>query len=134
MANKKEKVVYDYIEEFNKIDKAEEENIQIRILLSELLEKNPDNEALQEYAELVKKLDENTQISSDSKKNMFQSMEDADIDNLRGKVVEASLVRTYFKTELDKDKLKEDLGDEKYNSYIVQKAVKGHVNINIIKE
>ena len=58
----KKKVVYDFKEEFIKADNAATENNQIEVMLEELLEKNKDNEVLQEYLALQKKLEDNNII------------------------------------------------------------------------
>lgn len=128
---KKEEKVYDYKEEFNKIDRAVYENNQARVILQELLEKNQNNEALMEYIALRDKIDANNIIVDESKKNMFQGMEDSGVDILEGVAVSVSIKHSYTKKELDKDRLKEELGGEKYNSYMIEKSVKGNVIINI---
>lgn len=128
---KKEEKVYDYKEEFNKIDRAVYENNQARVILQELLEKNQDNEALMEYIALRDKIDANNIIVDESKKNMFQGMEDSGVDILEGVAVSVSIKHSYIKKELDRDRLKEELGEEKYNSYMIEKSVKGNVIINI---
>ena len=123
----KKKVVYDFKEEFIKADNAAIENNQIEVVLEELLEKNKDNEALQEYIALQKKLEDNKAIYDASKKNMYESMEASGVDYLEGMSIIANLTHAYTKKELDQDKLKEDLGEEKFNSYLMEKPVKGNV-------
>jgi hypothetical protein len=123
----KKKVVYDFKEEFIKADNAATENNQIEVMLEELLEKNRDNEVLQEYLALQKKLEDNNIIYNDAKKNMYEGMEASDIDYLEGMSIIANLTHAYTKKELDQDKLKEDLGEEKFNSYLMEKSVKGNV-------
>lgn len=123
----KKKVVYDYKEEFGKADQANYENSQIKVMIEELLEKNKDNTVLQEYLNLTNKFEENKKIYDDAKKNMYESMEEAGIDYLEGLSIVANLTHAYTKKELDQDKLKADLGDEKFNTYFIDKPVKGNV-------
>lgn len=123
----KKKVVYDYKEEFGKADQANYENSQIKVMIEELLEKNKDNTVLQEYLNLTNKFEENKKIYDDAKKNMYESMEEAGIDYLEGLSIVANLTHAYTKRELDQDKLKADLGDEKFNTYFIDKPVKGNV-------
>ena len=61
------------------------------------------------------------------KKNMYEGMGTSDIDYLEGMSIIANLTHAYTKKELDQDKLKEDLGEEKFNSYLMEKSVKGNV-------
>lgn len=129
----KKKVVYNYKEEFNKADQANYENSQIKNMVDELIEKNKDNEVLQEYLSLIKRFEENEKIYSDAKKNMYESMEEAGIDYLQGLSIVATLTHPYTKQELDEDKLKADLGD-KFEQYIIQKPVKGNVKFKPIEE
>lgn len=130
----KKKVVYDYKEEFNKADQANYENGQIKTMIEELLEKNKDNEVLQEYINLTKKFEDNIAIYDAAKKNMYESMNDADIDYMEGLSIVAVLTRPYTKKELDQERLKADLGEEKFNSYITEKPVKGNVKLKPIEE
>lgn len=123
----KKKVVYDYKEEFGKADQANYENSQIKTMIEELLEKNKDNEVLQEYLNLQAKFEENKKIYDDAKKNMYESMEESGIDYMEGLSIVANLTHAYTKRELDQDKLKADLGDEKFNTYLIDKPVKGNV-------
>lgn len=127
MAKKKEKVVYNYIEEFSKADQAHYENSQIQNMLEEILEANKDNVALQEYVSLLKKFEENQELYDNCKKNMYESMNEADVDYLEGLSIVATLKKPYTKKELDVEKLTEDLGEEKLKTYYKEKAVKGNV-------
>lgn len=129
----KKKVVYDYKEEFNKADQANYENSQIKNMITELLEKNKDNEVLQEYLSLMKKFEDNEKIYSDAKKNMYESMEEAGIDFLQGLSITATLTHAYTKQDIDTDKLKADLGD-KFEQYKIQKPVKGNVKFKPVEE
>lgn len=123
----KKKVVYDYIEEFGKADQANYENSQIQTMVQELIEKNKDNEALQEYINLMKKYEENKKVYDDSKKNMYESMEASGVDYLEGLSIIANLKHPYTKKDLDIEKLEADLGKEKLEEYYIQKPVKGNV-------
>lgn len=127
MAKKKEKVVYNYVEEFGKADQAHYENSQIQNMLEELVEANKDNVALQEYINLTKKFEENLTIYDECKKNMYESMNEADIDYMEGLSIVATLKKPYTKKELDVERLAKDLGEEKLNTYYKEKAVKGNV-------
>lgn len=127
MAKKKEKVVYNYVEEFGKADQAHYENSQIQNMLEELVEANKDNVALQEYINLTKKFEENLTIYDECKKNMYESMNEADIDYMEGLSIVATLKKPYTKKELDIEKLTADLGEEKLKTYYKEKAVKGNV-------
>lgn len=127
MAKKKEKVVYNYVEEFGKADQAHYENSQIQNMLEELVEANKDNIALQEYINLTKKFEENLTIYDECKKNMYESMNEADIDYMEGLSIVATLKKPYTKKELDIEKLTADLGEEKLKTYYKEKAVKGNV-------
>lgn len=127
MAKKKEKVVYNYVEEFGKADQAHYENSQIQNMLEELVEANKDNVVLQEYINLTKKFEENLAIYDECKKNMYESMNEANIDYMEGLSIVATLKKPYTKKELDVEKLTEDLGEEKLKTYYKEKAVKGNV-------
>lgn len=127
MAKKKEKVVYNYVEEFGKADQAHYENSQIQNMLEELVEANKDNVVLQEYINLTKKFEENLTIYDECKKNMYESMNEANIDYMEGLSIVATLKKPYTKKELDVERLAKDLGEEKLNTYYKEKSVKGNV-------
>ena len=118
--------------EFEKVDNASYENAQIRSILSQILEANKDNEALNEYITLLKKLEENEEIIDTGKKVLYEGMNYQDIDCLDGKSVSAVLTRPYTKKEFDKDKFIEDYSEEKYNEYMTEKVVKGNVKIKLV--
>lgn len=122
----------DVSKEFEKVDNASYENVQIRDLLKQLLEANKDNEALMEYATLMNKLEENTEVIDNGKKILYEGMNYQDIDELNGKCVDAVLTKPYTKKEFDKEKFIEDNSEDEYNKYLTEKVVKGNVKIKLV--
>ena len=122
----------DISKEFEKVDNASYENVQIRDLLQQLLDSNKDNTALMEYATLIKKLEENTEIIDNGKKVLYEGMNYQDIDEMNGKCVDAVLIRPYIKKEFDKEKFIEENSEEIYNKYLAEKTVKGNVKIKLV--
>lgn len=122
----------DVSKEFEKVDNASYENIQIRDMLKQLLESNPDNEALIEYATLMDKIEQNNEVIDTGKKVLYEGMNYQDIDEMNGKCVDAVLTRPYTKKEFDKDRFIEDNSEETYNKYLTEKVVKGNVKIKLI--
>lgn len=122
----------DVSKEFEKVDNASYENIQIRDMLKQILESNPNNEALIEYAELMNKIDLNNEIIDSGKKVLYEGMNYQDIDELNGKCVDAVLTRPYTKKEFDKERFIEDNSEETYKKYLTEKVVKGNVKIKLI--
>ena len=122
----------DVSKEFEKVDNASYENIQIRDMLKQILESNPNNEALIEYAELMNKIDLNNEIIDSGKKVFYEGMNYQDIDELNGKCVDAVLTRPYTKKEFDKERFIEDNSEETYKKYLTEKVVKGNVKIKLV--
>ena len=122
----------DVSKEFEKVDNASYENIQIRDMLKQILESNPNNEALIEYAELINKIDLNNEIIDSGKKVLYEGMNYQDIDELNGKCVDAVLTRPYTKKEFDKERFIEDNSEETYKKYLTEKVVKGNVKIKLV--
>lgn len=122
----------DVSKEFEKVDNASYENIQIRDMLKQLLESNPDNEALIEYATLMDKIEQNNEVIDTGKKVLYEGMNYQDIDEMNGKCVDAVLTRPYTKKEFDKERFIEDNSEETYNKYLTEKVVKGNVKIKLI--
>ncbi len=122
----------DVSKEFEKVDNASYENIQIRDILKQILESNPNNEALIEYAELMNKIDLNNEIIDSGKKVLYEGMNYQDIDELNGKCVDAVLTRPYTKKEFDKERFIEDNSEETYKKYLTEKVVKGNVKIKLV--
>ncbi len=122
----------DVSKEFEKVDNASYENIQIRDMLKQILESNPNNEALIEYAELMNKIDLNNEIIDSGKKVLYEGMNYQDIDELNGKCVDAVLTRPYTKKEFDKERFIEDNSEETYKKYLTEKVVKGNVKIKLV--
>lgn len=123
----------DVSKEFEKVDTASYENVQIRDLLKQLLENNKDNEALMEYATLSKKLEENEEVIDNGKKILYEGMNYQDIDEMNGNCVDAVLTKPYIKKEFDKDKFIEDNSEEEYNKYLIEKTVKGNVKLKLVE-
>jgi len=122
----------DVSKEFEKVDNASYENIQIRDMLKQILESNPNNEALIEYAELMNKIDLNNEIIDSGKKVLYEGMNYQDIDELNGKCVDAVLTRPYTKKEFDKERFIEDNSEETYKKCLTEKVVKGNVKIKLV--
>lgn len=122
----------DVSKEFEKVDNASYENIQIRDMLKQLLESNPDNEALIEYATLMDKIEQNNEVIDTGKKVLYEGMNYQDIDEMNGKCVDAVLTRPYTKKEFDKERFIKDNSEETYNKYLTEKVVKGNVKIKLI--
>lgn len=122
----------DVSKEFEKVDSASYENIQIRDMLKQLLESNPNNEALIEYATLMDKIEQNNEVIDTGKKVLYEGMNYQDIDEMNGKCVDAVLTRPYTKKEFDKERFIEDNSEETYNKYLTEKVVKGNVKIKLI--
>lgn len=122
----------DVSKEFEKVDSASYENIQIRDMLKQLLESNSNNEALIEYATLMDKIEQNNEVIDTGKKVLYEGMNYQDIDEMNGKCVDAVLTRPYTKKEFDKERFIEDNSEETYNKYLTEKVVKGNVKIKLI--
>lgn len=122
----------DVSKEFEKVDNASYENIQIRDMLKQLLESNPNNEALLEYASLMDKIEQNNEIIDTGKKVLYEGMNYQDIDEMNGSCVNAVLTRPYTKKEFDKERFIEDNSEETYNKYLTEKVVKGNVKIKLV--
>lgn len=123
----------DVSKEFEKVNNASYENIQIRDMLKQLLESNPDNEALIEYATLIKKIEQNDEIIDTGKKVLYEGMNYQNIDELNGNCVNAVLTKPYTKKEFDKEKFIKENSEETYNKYLTEKVVKGNVKLKLVE-
>ena len=130
MGRKKKEVQLSMEEIFTDfIDTPSMENAQIREILGEILEANKDNEALMEFFELSKKLEENQAKIDKGKKDLYLPMLEKECDYLEGKAVSVSLKRPYVKKEFDKELFVNDYDEETYNKYMKDKEVKGNCSV-----
>ena len=123
---KKEVVKLSAKEIFTQWDETNLENIQIREVLTQLLEANKDNQALMEFNELMNKLNENQAVMDKCKKDLYEPMLEEKQKEFKGKSICVTLKMPYIKNEFDKERFIEEYGEETYNKFMVEKEVKGN--------
>ena len=127
----KKKASFKLTEEFNKFDTdIEGYRIQLDQRIKMFVEENKNNPILKQYMEMQAEYDK-TLKEFEKIKDLYMDMETQGVELLEGVNITVTLTKTYLKKEIDK-KLLEVKYPEVYKDVLVDKPVKGHINVKRI--
>ena len=123
------------VERFEKIDKAVGKVDSLRIELEVFAAQNKDNEVLKHYIKLLKQI-EKYEEEILQYKNLYEEMNDMELDCLDGKNCTVTLKKPYYKETFNTKQFKKDYAPDSklYKKYITQQLVKGNTMFKKVEE